>query len=35
MAALFQAVSALFIFYGSIGTNFLTVILMAYLFQVY
>ena len=33
MAALFQAVSALFIFYGSIGTNFLTVILMAYLFS--
>ncbi|MGM0171800.1 HD protein [Enterococcus sp. AZ140] len=32
MAALFQAVSALFIFYNSIGTNFLTVILVSYLF---
>lgn len=32
MAALFQAVSALFIFYDSIGTNFLTVILVSYLF---
>ncbi|MBO0460648.1 MULTISPECIES: HD family phosphohydrolase [Enterococcus] len=32
MAALFQAVSALFIFYNSIGTNFLTVILISYLF---
>lgn len=33
MAALFQAVSALFIFYNSIGTNFLTVILVSYLFS--
>ncbi|WP_165003532.1 MULTISPECIES: HDIG domain-containing metalloprotein [unclassified Enterococcus] len=33
MAALFQGVSALFIFYDSIGTNFLTVILMSYLFS--
>lgn len=32
MAALFQAVSTLFIFYNSIGTNFLTVILVSYLF---
>ncbi|EPH93780.1 MULTISPECIES: HD family phosphohydrolase [unclassified Enterococcus] len=33
MAALFQVISALFIFYGSIGTNFLTVILITYLFS--
>lgn len=33
MAGIFQAVSALFIFYDSIGTNFLTVILMSYVFS--
>ncbi|MGM9904340.1 HD protein [Enterococcus sp. 10A9_DIV0425] len=32
MAALFQTVMALFIFYDSIGTNFLTVVLLSYLF---
>ncbi|HFD1715871.1 TPA: HDIG domain-containing metalloprotein [Enterococcus faecium] len=33
MAGIFQAVSALFIFYDSIGTNFLTIILMSYVFS--
>ncbi|MBO0432012.1 HDIG domain-containing metalloprotein [Enterococcus sp. DIV0660C] len=33
VAALFQAVSALFIYYGSIGTNTLTVLLVSYLFS--
>lgn len=33
IAALFQTVTALFIYYDSIGTNFLTAILMSYLFS--
>ncbi|MFV0561371.1 MAG: HD family phosphohydrolase [Enterococcus sp.] len=33
MAALFQTIFALFIFYDEIGTNFLTIICMAYLFS--
>ncbi|MGC3017535.1 hypothetical protein ACPTFI_14725, partial [Enterococcus faecium] len=33
MAGIFQAESALFIFYDSIGTNFQTVILMSYVFS--
>lgn len=33
IAALFQTIFALFIYYGAIGTNFLTVILMTYLFS--